>query len=244
MCTTDYMYNYLVILYGYMAQQTTREEAQKLRYTGKSIAEIATLLRASKSTVSYWCRDIPLTNAQQAALADRQRQSGAIGRLHAAESKRSQRLLSMERDMDRGLRDVGALTSRDRFMIGLALYWGEGYKSGNEECGLTNSDPMIIRAFIQWLKNQYGVPSEALILRVSINATHRRRVSTVEHYWSRMTGIPLSQFTSTSLIKSASKKRYENHEQHFGTLRIKVRKGTSLRRRIMGSLDALKQHFR
>lgn len=227
-----------------MAFQVVREKARNLRHKGKSIAEIAALLDASKSTVSYWCRDISLTKAQQSLLVERQAHGGAVGRLRAAEMKRAQRLINTERDKARGIRDVGTLSKRDVFILGLALYWGEGYKSGNEECGLTNSDPAIILSFITWLRDVYGVPSADLILRVSLNETHRYRKDDVERYWSRTTGIPLTQFTATSLIRAAVQKRYAAPENHFGTLRVKVRRGTSLRRRIMGSLGSLKQQFR
>ena len=143
-------------------------------------------------------------------------------------------------EMERGARDVGTLSQRDLFLLGLALYWGEGYKNGNEECGLTNSDPAIITTFIEWLRRIYAIPSTDLILRVSVNETHRHRVQIIEKYWSQMTGVPLSQFTSTSLIKARSKKAYADAESHFGTLRVKVRRGTALRRRIMGSIGILK----
>ena len=224
-----------------MASQGLREQAQALRQQGRSIADIVTALQASKSTVSYWCRDITLSKSQQSALAEKQRTAGSIGRLRAAEIKRARRMSHVRTETERGARAVGALSQRDLFMLGLALYWGEGYKSGNEECGLTNSDPAIITAFIEWLRRIYAVPAADLILRVSVNGTHRHRVPSIEKYWSQTTGIPLSQFTTTSLIKTRSKKTYADAESHFGTLRVKVRRGTALRRRIMGSIGALKK---
>lgn len=145
--------------------------------------------------------------------------------------------------MSRGAREIASLSHRDLFILGIALYWGEGYKSGNKECGLTNSDPVIIQAFIFWLKKIYSVQEKDLILRVSLNESHRGRVSLVEQYWSRVTNIPPSQFTKTSLIRSRSKKTFSNLDVHFGTLRVKVRRGTSLRRRIMGSIERLRKKF-
>lgn len=121
-------------------------------------------------------------------------------------------------------------------MIGLALYWGEGYKSGNDECGFTNSNPDIIQIYIAWLKRIYTIPLSQLTLRVSINELHANRDSAVRAYWSRLTGIPLSQFTKTSFIKTTAKKVYANPSAHYGTLRVKVARGTQLRHRIMGSL--------
>src|SRR3989344_2740699 len=220
----------------YMAFIKLREQARGLRKKGESIARIATMLRASKSTVSYWCRDIALSSKQIQSLVQKQENAGALGRLRAAEKKRSARLARIESESKTGSKTIGALVQRDIFMLGIALYWGEGYKSGNEECGFTNSDPDIIRACILWLERAYSIPLSDLIPRVSINQTHRNRINIVEQYWSKATGIPRSQFTKTSLIKTHSRKIYSDPAQHFGTLRIKVRRGTALRRRILGSI--------
>ncbi|MBI4067849.1 hypothetical protein HY413_00375 [Candidatus Kaiserbacteria bacterium] len=224
-----------------MALQRLKEQARLLRKGAKSITEIASVLNVSKSTASYWCRDIALSKSQLHVLAERQHRGGALGRLRAAELKRAQRIERVNFDMAQGAQDVGVLNKRDLFILGLALYWGEGYKNGNEECGLSNSDPAIIVIFIAWLRDMYGIRKDDLILRVSLNETHRHRAATVEKYWSHITRIPLCQFTKTSLIRARVKKRYANTSTHFGTLRVKVRKGTSLRRRIIGSINASKK---
>ena len=112
---------------------------------------------------------------------------------------------------------------------------------GMKEVGFTNSDPAMILFFIRWLSKCYGITQDRLILRVSINILHINRVKEVERYWSRLTGVPLSQFTKISLIKSISKKRYANESVHYGTLRVKVRRGTDLRRKILGSVERCKQ---
>ena len=145
--------------------------------------------------------------------------------------------------MEKGIADFGALTERDVYCIGLGLYWGEGYKKGSQELGFTNSDPKMIQFYIHWLERVFKINRAELILRVSINGIHKYRIKDVEKQWSQVTGIPLSQFTKSSLIKTDSKKVYGNMETHLGTLRIKVRKGTTLRREILGSLEGIVQQL-
>jgi hypothetical protein len=223
-----------------MANTTLRDRARRLRSRGEGIGSIAKQLETSKSTVSYWCRDIALTREQQHALAKHQSIAGAIGRLHAAENKRAARLAAITSMGQLGAKDVGKLSARDIRMIGLGLYWGEGSKNGNDECGITNSDPGIILAFLRWVRNAYDIPLSDLILRVSVNSLHRTRIQDIERYWSHVTGVPRSQFTKPSFIKTAPRKVYENTENHFGTLRVKIRRGTALRRRILGSLAKIR----
>ncbi|KKW45886.1 MAG: hypothetical protein UY98_C0035G0004 [Candidatus Kaiserbacteria bacterium GW2011_GWA2_58_9] len=210
-----------------------------MRRRGKSIRHISSTLHASKSTVSYWCRNISLSSKQIQKLVLNKLEGAAVGRLRAAERKRSARLAAIQAEGELGAQAVGSLSQRDLFILGAGLYWGEGYKNGNEECGLTNSDPAIIRAFIQWLKEIHSVRMVDLILRVSINATHKHRDREIKRYWSLITTIPLAQFTKTSFIKISSRKIYKNSHIHFGTLRVKVRRGTALRRRILGSIGEI-----
>ena len=214
-----------------------RDHARRLRASGKSLNEIAKRLSQSKSTISYWCRNIELTEPQLLVLSLKQLNAGRIGRLHAAKQKHDQRIIATETQRRQGHYDIGTLSQRDIFILGLALYWGEGYKHGNEECGITNTDPSIILGFIIWVNAVYGVQKDDLILRVSVNGTHKDRVTSIEKYWSQQTGIPRSQFTRVSLVKTPRKKMYSDSKSYFGTLRVKVRKATALRRRILGSIE-------
>ncbi len=97
----------------------------------------------------------------------------------------------------------------------------------------------MIKFYILWLETVFGVKRDNLILRVSINEAHAHRVDAVMHYWSQITKVPLGTFTRTSLIHSKSKKMYTNTEEHMGTLRIKVRKGTRMRRQVLGAIGAV-----
>lgn len=213
--------------------------ALKLRKDGAGIGEIASKLNVSKSTVSYWCKDIVLTKEQFKKILSNTAFRRNAGSLKGAEQKRKERINRVEYWKRQGLRDVGDITKRDLFVAGLALYWGEGYKKGSMETAITNSDPSIISLYIKWLKEIYCVDKKDLILRVSINESHKNREEIVNKYWAKITGISRSQFTKTSFIKSKSSKIYSNANEHFGTLRVKARRGTNLRYRILGSIEAL-----
>ena len=66
-----------------------------------------------------------------------------------------------------------------------------------------------------------------------------KRVKEVEEYQSKITGISLSQFTKTTLIKAKTKRVYPNFNNHYGNLRVLVLKGTKLRRKINGWIEGL-----
>lgn len=225
-----------------MSKIKEKEKAQKLRRNGSSIGEISRELHVSKSTVSIWCRDISLSKEAMRRIAAKGKEKSIMGLMKYSESVRKNRLRETELSMKRGADDLGELTKRDVYCLGLGLYWGEGYKRGSQEFGFTNSDPSMIQFYIYWLKTVFGVRRSDLILRVSINISHKKRVNEVEAFWVQKTGVSLDQFSKTSFIKTQSKKVYENSESHFGTLRVKVRKGTRMRREVLGALKSISKN--
>lgn len=224
-----------------MANQLVKEKAQNLRRQGLSIRDITTKLQANKSTISYWCRDIKLSQGQIFKLKYNQKISTTRALLQIAENKRQKRISETEHLNDIGKNDVGNLDKRDLFIAGLALYWGEGYKKGNEEVGFTNNDPKAIKLMLHWFKRIYKIKDTDFVLRLSINEIHKSRLNKILKFWTTYTNIPLSQFTKTSFTKNIVKKRYSNHDSFHGTLRLKVRRSTKLHRRIMGSISALQK---
>jgi len=222
-----------------MAKTEEKGRVQELRRNGMSIRDISKITKNSKSTVSYWCRDIILTKRQLEKICQKQKIASLRSVIKITEKKRRKRLNDIENFRKMGIEDVGKLSERDIFVIGLGLYWGEGYKKGTEELGFTNSDPKMILFFIEWLKKIYNVGKQDLTLRLSINIIHKQNENEIKKKWSNLTKIPINQFTKTSLIKAKSKKIYFDNENYLGTLRIKVRRGTNLRRRILGSVNAL-----
>lgn len=221
-----------------MAKPKEQAQAIKLREKGNSISSIATQLHVSKSTVSHWCKDISLTKEQIRAIAIASEHRATEALLRSAENQRKERRARVAAETQKGAQLVGSLSDRDVIMVGLGLYWGEGYKKGSQELGFTNSDPKMILFYLRWLRVTFNITSEQLIFRVSINNLHKAREKEVLQYWAQLLHVPLSQFTKTSLIQTAAKK-YSNHTKHFGTLRVKVRSGTALRHRILGAIQAL-----
>lgn len=223
-----------------MVLQNKKEKAISLRKKGFSLKQISDSLTVSKSIVRIWCKNVYLTSLQK-ELLNKRRIALSNKTLAKINLKKKRSSILESKIIERiGVNDVGkTLSKRDLFLSGLSLYWGEGYKKGNNELGFTNSDPAIIKFIIKWLKEIYNIQNSDFILRVSLNETHRDRINTVEKFWSELTSIPHHQFTKISIIQTSAKKEYKNRESHYGTLRIKVRKGSKLRKRILASIVQL-----
>jgi len=223
-----------------MARIIKKNKALKLRKRGKSINEIAAKLNIAKSTVGSWCRNIQLGPEQIERLAKRQESGSYKGRMKFLERVRKERIKEVALLRKQGIKEIGKLSKRDLFIGGVAMYWSEGYTySGGEQVGFTNSDPKMILLMLRWLKEICKVSDDNISLQVKINKIHKDRIKEVESYWSNLTKIPVGQFNKTVLIKSKTKKIYPNSNAHYGTLRVTVRQGTRLRRKITGWIEGL-----
>jgi len=204
-----------------------------MRRGGASIGEISRILCVSKGSVSIWCDNIILTKKQKELIKSKMVSAGHKGRLKGAETQKRRKEKLIEDYKKKGLTTIRTINNRDLLIIGIGLYLGEGNKTGNK-FQFTNSNPDLIGIVLFWLSNIFFVKKENIILNVIINEIHTHRECEVLSYWSGVTKIPLAQFNKTIFIKSKNKKVYDNMENHFGTLIMRVKKSSNLQYQIMG----------
>ena len=212
-----------------------RERALQLRSQGASLNEIVSRLGVPKSTIWFWCRNIVLTKEQLHRLYQKQK----IGGIEAAEKMRQKRILLTKQLIQRGIKEVGNLSRRDLLIAGAALYWAEGYRKGDGEFGFTNSDPKMIALILRWLTVTCKISKEKIHLRICINSGHKRRIIKIQRFWSNITKLPSSSFSSPTFINVKNKKTYFNSDKYFGTLRVKVRNNVNLKRKIIGMIEGI-----
>lgn len=223
-----------------MANILKKDKALSLRRKGKSISEIAEKLDAPKSTVGVWCRNIKLGKKQIERLAKRQESGSYRGRMKFLERIRKDRLFQTEKLKKEGLSEIKNISKRDLFIAGIAMYLSEGATSeSSEEVSFTNSDYRAVLFIKRWFKEICRVSDDRFIIQIRINKIHKNKVIDAENYWSKVTNIPVGQFSKTILIKSRSKKVYPKDNIYYGTIRLKVRQGTQLRRKINGWVEGL-----
>lgn len=222
-----------------MAKTKERMLARKLRIRGESIKEIAKKLKVSSGSVSIWCEDLVLSSTQKEYLFQRQVKAGHRGRMLGTEANKRKKLENVVLQEKNARKMIGKMTKRDKLLLGIGLYWGEGTKARTSGTALVNSDPSIILFARDWFE-QLGVKRSEFNPYIYISETHQSRERTIEKFWSNLLEIPISQFNKVIFLKGRRKKIYANHDSYYGVLALRVARGTTLRYKIMGLVQACK----
>lgn len=223
-----------------MAKSEARLKALQMRRTGCSIGEIARVLGVSKGSASVWCCDIQLTAAQSERLRRNQIKAGHKGRMIGTNANKQKRLTNIAQQKTYAEMAVGTLSRRDTFMLGVALYWGEGTKARGSHTAITNSDPETILFARNWFES-IGVSRDLFKPYIFISRTHRHRADVLLDFWSKYLAIPKDQFANIVFLKGTPKKIYENHDSYYGVLALRVRRGMTLKYYISGLIQACKK---
>ncbi|SNX61769.1 hypothetical protein SAMN06272735_3516 [Streptomyces sp. TLI_55] len=213
------------------AKDDLRARARELRLQGWTYDQIQVELGCSKSSISLWVRDLPKperrkrTREEASAIAKRGWE--ATLRLREEERQATKRTAAQQ---------IGQMTDRELFMVGVGLYWAEGTKSKpyrrQERVTFVNSDPDMITLFLAWL-NLLDVEPGRLKFAVHIHQT--ADVAWAEQFWADHVGIERSALLKTTLKKhNPSTNRKNVDENYLGCLRVDVRGGADLYRRIEG----------
>ncbi len=191
-----------------MARFKDREKALTLRKQGKSYSQIKKILGLSKSTLSVWLRNYPLSKQRVRELRDWNEQRIEKYR----ETMRKKRQTRLDRTYDEQKKIILPLTKREFFIAGLMLYWGEGKKSKSSALSISNTDPSVIKFFIKWLYDCLSVSKDKI--RIELHLYADTNIDKEIKYWSKTLNIPLRQFYRP-YIKNTSSQRI-NHKGAFG----------------------------
>jgi hypothetical protein len=196
----------------------TRERAQarRLRRLGWSVRQIERHLKVSRSTASLWVRDIRLNEEQIAEL--HRRSATSPGQLAGAAAN-----AALGRARRRGYQLEGRMRARiddPLHLAGCMLYWAEGDK-GRQGVRIANSDPEVLRLFVRFLRECYGVEEHRLSVTCNLFADHLQRQQEIENFWLETLGLPrrcLRRSIVNVYSKYSQKKR--KNKLPYGTSRL------------------------
>lgn len=209
---------------GYGGKVAERAKARELRAQSWTLIDIARELGVAKSSVSLWVRDVDF-------LPNRRRTN--YWWLDRPHPQHAAKLAEIERCRLDGIERIGTLSEREFLVLGLALYAGEGSKTGGQLC-FANSDPRLIWTFVAWMRRFFDVDESKF--RIKLYLHEELDLQAAIEFWSGLTAIPPSQFGKPYRAPADATIRRSKHIMGCPGV---VYYSTSLHRHVMGMIEAL-----
>ena len=209
-------------------------KAIKLRKLGFTYSEILSKIPVAKSSLSLWLKSVGLSKAQKQRITDKKLASA----LRGAMRKKMDRIAKTKQIKEIAEREVGNLTKREKWLIGVALYWAEGSKEKEWRPGsraqFINSDPLMINFFIKWLY-ACKISKNMLVFDIYLHDNNKHRLDEIIEFWSNQTDFPKDSFQHIYYKKNKIKTKRKNiGNTYFGIIKINVKESSGFNRRIAG----------
>ena len=216
------------------AKTNLKEKAVALRKKGKTYSEILSQVPVAKSTLSLWLRDVGLLRPQKQRLTIKRKNAQKKG----AAARHNQRLERTKQIYSSAEKEIGKISKRELWLMGIMLYWAEGAKEKSWRPGsgveFSNSDARMIKIFLQWLY-LCGIKKEDIVLKIHIHENQRNNIDKVLKYWIKQTGCSKKDFIYIYFKKHNPKTNRKNISSNYnGNLVVSVRKSSVFVRKIEG----------
>ena len=199
------------------------EKVKSLRRQGLTYREILKQVSVSKSSVSLWLKDFPLTDQEKKILKKRKDSDISRWRLRAAASLRVARETREKILLEEAHIEFDKHIHEPFFQLGIALYWAEGAKRANM-FSFINSDVEMTRLMLRWIQTYLLVGSvEQIKMRVFTHKAFEHEHH--EDWWSKQCKIPLSRFGKT-IFKTQNGLIVKKRPEYKGCVRIELGKAS------------------
>ncbi len=188
-----------------------KEHARILRSGGWSYKDILKEVPVAKSTISLWCRDVPMSEVHRRNLSKRW-DTQRLG------IKAIQKMFWKKRcdAFERGVKMAHHIRE-DEFIAGVMLHWAEGNKKNN--AGIANSDARIIKMMVGWFEKYFHIKRTSLAIHLHLHSGQNEEK--MKKYWSQITGIPRKNFIKSFIKPEGS--GYRKNILYNGTVKITPR---------------------
>jgi len=219
----------------------TKEKTRSLRKEGYSYEEISKKLGVAKSTISLWCRDILLTPAQIQRLIEHSHSNWQ----YAIENRKRKKQERIKAIIENAIKEIKKLNKKELKLVGTALYWAEGDKK-QDRVSLSNSDYKMIALMMRFFREICKIPEDRFRARLYIHIQEMHHLNRSEDeaktFWSRLTGIPKSQFQKTGFYLNKKTNYKRGKIMEWGVLTISAAV-TDIAAKAKGLVEGLRNQY-
>lgn len=202
---------------------TSLEKIKKiklLRERGMSIKEIAKSTKSSVATISKYTKGVKITKEGQDRLLKRRFPTKTI-----SEETWNETLLIANKL-------IGKLSNRDKFLIAISLYWGEGTK---KELNLINGDPNMIKFFLNAIL-RLGIKKDDI--KINIRYYSNQDQESITKFWLSFLNLNKDNLTGYEKVASNGINKLE-----YGMCRLRVSKSSYYHKLIVNSINLIKNSW-
>ena len=222
--------------------------AIKLRLQGKSYGEIQKSLGVSKSTLSEWLSNVVISEQARTRIEQRSRKKSVAGLIKRNKQQTINAQIRAKNIRKQAIAEMADLSKKDLLILGSALYWAEGYKKLKTRNGkevthhgvsLTNSDPLLVKIFLRFLREYCNVPEEKI--KAGLRIFEHHNADEILKFWQKETKILSSNFGKIYRgISISSQRKRPFNRLPYGVIQINVN-NTALFHKIMGYIEGIKK---
>ena len=176
---------------------------KKLRSEGWSLPEIHKRIGFGYGSIYRYVRDVKISSKYIKEW--RGKWGGSV--------KRREKLEAIA--CKKAKKEIIDLNRKEKLLFMVALYWGEG---GKKDFNFINSDPEMVRIFVNGLKNVLNIDLDEMRVSIRIYEDLDREKSL--DYWSKIIGIPKDKFINVNILKGKKIGKLK-----YGLCRIRIKKG-------------------
>ncbi len=227
---------------GSIFMRKDKQKAIELRKDGNSYGQISRELKVPKSTLSYWLSELNISQEAKNKISKRANKISVVSLIKRNKNQTALALGRAEKIKKEAKTEVCKLAKNKLFLIGIALYWAEGYKKGAygskwKGVDFANADPKLILIMMKFFRKICDVPEEKIKMQIMLHSNNN--VSKAVDFWVKLTKIKKEKFIKTFIFpqKTKNKKRKFENLTH-GTVHIRIN-DVRLFFRIIGWLEGI-----
>lgn len=157
----------------------------------KSVAEVARIYKCSEHKINYWLHKHGISKRSISEAIYLKRNPRGDPFLFRNPSSRKDAFL---------------------YGLGIGLYWGEGNKRNRLSIRLGNTDPNLIKKFIQFLTEIYSIKTSKLRFWLQIFGDMSEKEAL--DFWTKTLKVNRSQFSKTTVTPSSGVGTYREKTAH------------------------------
>lgn len=225
--------------------RSDKNKAIKLRKLGNSYQQISSILKAPKSTLSYWLKDVEISQIAKSKIQSRRCSTG-IAKL--IERNKAQTVLAEKKHKEleeEGKKEAKKLYSDSLFVLGVSLYWAEGYKQGAygskwKSIDFANADPKMIKIMVKFFIKFLKIKKSDIKIQIMLHDSEG--IDKAINFWHNITRVPKDNFIKTACSASKTSAKKITRKLEHGTIHLRI---NNVRQffRLIGWIEGLKSKF-